>query len=49
MEDLYLLDELIENLRLIEKNGKGVLNFPKAFLSLALEIKDLKEKVNNEK
>lgn len=46
MEDLYILEELIDNLRQIEKNGEGVLNFPKAFLSLALEIKSIKEKLD---
>lgn len=46
MEDkeIYSLDKLISLLEQIRKDGEGILNFPSAFYCLALEIKTLKER-----
>lgn len=42
-QDLYELDDLIKRLEDIKYKKEGHLNYPKAFLTLALEIKNLKE------
>ena len=49
MEDLYTLDEIIEVLETVRKDGDGYFNIPKAFYCFALEIKSLKEKLNDGK
>jgi len=48
MEDLnkpnpYNLDELIMNMEKVWSCNNGQLNIPRAFYTLALEIKDIKE------
>jgi len=46
--NLYSLDELIEVLEEIKKNGDGNLNFPKAFYCIAMELKELKRRFSEE-
>jgi hypothetical protein len=44
-EDIYDLDELIERLEEIRDGFSSKLNHPKAFLSLATEIKKIKQQI----
>lgn len=47
-EDIYDLDELIERLKEIRDGFSSKLNHPKAFLSLAKEIKKIKQQISEE-
>ena len=44
-EDIYTLDELIERLENIRDLKDSALNFPKAFLTLAKELRETKKYV----
>lgn|GEM_PF-4846521 len=46
--DYYELDELMEVLEEIKKNGEGTLNFPKAIYCLAKEIEKIKQQISEE-
>lgn len=47
-EDCYDLDDLIKRLEKIrDMQDGGYINFPKAFYTLALEIKSLHEKIKS--
>ena len=43
IKDLYSLDELISKMEEIKEKGEGHFNFPKAILTLAKEIQQLKK------
>ena len=42
-DDVYSLDRLIEILREIKENGTGAINYAKAALTVALELKYIKD------
>lgn len=44
--DIYSLEDLILRLEKIRDDFHGNINFPKAFYSLALEIKSIKERLD---